>query len=714
MLTTDESILPAKTKELTMELGGSGTTKYAGFINEDYNPELTFPNCISVYDKMRKGDGTVAGVISACKGPILGAKWSFVPASEDEKDIQIAEFCERQFFEKLVWRDFLRHSLLMLDFGFMNFEKCYEVMGTELMYSKLAPRLPKSILRWQLKDGSAGITQYAMKDGMMQQLEIPAWKIFHLALHQEGDNYEGVSILRAAYKHWVYKENFYKIQAIGAERSGTGIPAAKFPEGKMPSEEEEADTILTLKNIRSSEEAYILEKGGVEFSFKTVGGGEFDFEPGINHHDRQIEKSALMQFLSIGIEKGGNAQNDSQQDLAFMSAQATAEYIAEAVQRELVREIVDLNFDGVEKYPTLTVSDIGRNKMEKLSQIIKTLADAGMLTADDTTENMIRGMMKLPEKSEEATPLPEPAGQKEEDGADASHDGHSHGTFLSKRSLTLAEDKVDWTKLQKFFDAHEKEVQKILETHSEVMKNRIADYLSGQIANGGSVTVPVTVLTQEIYAMQMEIEKAYMASYEFGKTEAIREMGKSGRIPTPEADKNFIKDHSYALAEKHAEDVKNEAVLNTQNAIRAGESAGAIAIAKKAMDARAVMQIENLVPILVTGGVNQGIGTVYENFQSEIWGWEYSAILDARTSPLCASLDGRVSKDAADLPKPPLHYRCRSRLVAILRSEVGKPAETGVPKEIKDLYKGKPWPYLQPKTAMPVSPDSPAAKITKK
>jgi SPP1 gp7 family putative phage head morphogenesis protein len=51
--------------------------------------------------------------------------------------------------------------------------------------------------------------------------------------------------------------------------------------------------------------------------------------------------------------------------------------------------------------------------------------------------------------------------------------------------------------------------------------------------------------------------------------------------------------------------------------------------------------------------------------------YEYSAIMDDRTSDLCAELDGKIfSPSEIDLYNPPNHYNCRSMLVPIYKDEV--------------------------------------------
>lgn len=67
----------------------------------------------------------------------------------------------------------------------------------------------------------------------------------------------------------------------------------------------------------------------------------------------------------------------------------------------------------------------------------------------------------------------------------------------------------------------------------------------------------------------------------------------------------------------------------------------------------------------------------------EVSGYEFSAIIDSRTSPMCESKDGRkIKKGEEDGWLPPLHYQCRSQLLPVFAWETdidySDPAE-GVP-----------------------------------
>ena len=76
-----------------VELGESGVSIFGGYIiDEDYVTELTGSQAIDTYDKMRKSDGVVKAAILACELPIRAANWYIEPASEEDKDKEIADF----------------------------------------------------------------------------------------------------------------------------------------------------------------------------------------------------------------------------------------------------------------------------------------------------------------------------------------------------------------------------------------------------------------------------------------------------------------------------------------------------------------------------------------------------------------------------------------------------------------------------------------------
>ena len=87
-------------------------------------------------------------------------------------------------------------------------------------------------------------------------VSIPASKLLVFTNDKEWDNYEWVSILRSAYKHWFYKDNFYKFDSIRQERLSVGIPVMYTPWALW--DEDKANVEKIVSNIRTTSQTGIV------------------------------------------------------------------------------------------------------------------------------------------------------------------------------------------------------------------------------------------------------------------------------------------------------------------------------------------------------------------------------------------------------------------------------------------------------------------------
>jgi SPP1 gp7 family putative phage head morphogenesis protein len=79
-------------------------------------------------------------------------------------------------------------------------------------------------------------------------------------------------------------------------------------------------------------------------------------------------------------------------------------------------------------------------------------------------------------------------------------------------------------------------------------------------------------------------------------------------------------------------------------------------------------QANGLVVTAVTSVMAQADHAVYEANTKALNGWQYVAVLDSRTTPLCASRDGHIYPlDRKDM-LPPAHYYCRSTTIPVFKS----------------------------------------------
>jgi hypothetical protein len=391
-------------KEITTELGGTGTVIVNGFLTgQDYKKELTGTKRIDIYDEMRLSDATVRAGLNVIKLAILSANWYVKPPQDSKDPTPATDFTDRQLFKSKTfsWTAFLRQALTMCDYGNAIFEKVYEQLPDgKIGWKRLAPRLSKTIFRWTLNDGlTPGIYQI-LPTG--KTAEIPRWKLLYFINEQEGSNYEGISLLRAPYKHWYYKELYYKIDAISAEKQGVGIPKIVRPPNAQA--QDIAKVRELARNMRSNEQSYLEIPQGWDIEYMDTKAEHLkNTKDMIEHHDREIAKSFLAQFLELGANAGGSYALSANQSELFLLG---LEYITKIIQEEMnhaIRELCDLNFPGLgpDDYPTLEYGAIGQVDYDKLSTALQRLSQAGMVTPTADLEKYLRASMNLPEIDED-------------------------------------------------------------------------------------------------------------------------------------------------------------------------------------------------------------------------------------------------------------------------------------------------------------------------
>jgi phage gp29-like protein len=467
-----------KPEKRGLEVGDTGTRILDGIINEEYNPKLFGERGIAVYDEMRKSDGTVRAAVQAVTLPIRAAHWYVKPASDDKADEDVAAFVHSCLFDyqSQTFPDFLRQALLSLVYGVMVFEKVFATRevegGTRIVWHKLAPRLPRSIQKWAISGGKPGITQNK-SDGT--PVEIPMDKLVVFVNEMEGENWWGTSILRAAYKHWFIKNTFYKIDAIAFERQGLGIPKGKIPENYTESDREKMEN--NLKNMRANSQSYVIEPDGYEITFMDMMARTTrDPATSIEHHNREIMKSVLAQFLELGsAEAGGSrALSEDHSKLFLQSLEAVSRSVCGVMNRHAIRELVDLNFD-VEAYPTLDFDGIRDVDAQEVAEAYKTLVESGALTPQESDETYFRDVLELPEFFENEArerPTAKVVPDDPDEAVEASEriKKNFSETFKPFRKLTFAEQKVNFETLRQKMD----ELEAQFDTETRALLNCIS------------------------------------------------------------------------------------------------------------------------------------------------------------------------------------------------------------------------------------------------
>jgi hypothetical protein len=396
------------------EYGHSGTLNiYGRIMRNDYNALFDGKNGITVFDQMDRSDGQVGAAGDIIKLPIRAANWRAIPpkdATQKEKDI--AEALHLALFGEGIWPagegwDFtLRHLLMRVTMGVGLVEKVlmFDEADGVIRWRRFAPRLPNTIDRFEVwPDGTLkNIIQYvpAPGTGTYEYRTIPAEYALISVREREGDNFFGKSIYRRLYKHWFYKDDAYRIDGIRLDRYGVGVPVAKIDEGHILLEDELDEIELTLQALRSHERAYIIEPPKVTFRIMVPEGGHggaSGLMESVNHHDAMIVRGILATFLSDHAEGLNTNRTRTLADIFLHALKAEAKAVANDLLSQAVRPFCDMNFNMVDaRYPEIEVTGIGDLTVEQLSMALAPLVTAGVVTPEDTLEEVVRKVFGLP------------------------------------------------------------------------------------------------------------------------------------------------------------------------------------------------------------------------------------------------------------------------------------------------------------------------------
>ncbi len=408
------------------ELGGSATRWRRVLGGEEYNPELMGINGLQLYDRMRRSDATIHQSLVIAKTPVLQGRWWVEAADpDDEFQVMIAEFIEKALFDwmSIGWTQFLTESLLMLDYGYYFFEKVFEfrrVDGVErLVWKKFAPRHPLDVEDWEF-DAHGGPRGVFMQEFEEEEtIWLPIDKLLVFSYQKEAGNIEGISVLRSSYKHWYYKENLYKIDAIQKERHSVGIPVIKLPPNYNKKDKELAEELG--RNLRANEQAHVVLPPLWELEFAEVRGNPVDVVKSIEHHDMKIKENVLAGFLTNTSGQG----TTTLVDLYLKASRHIADILREVINKHAIPELVFWNWPGITEFPKLRVRRIGEvTDLRTLTFALRNLIGADALRPDDDFEEWAREEFDLPRRDEDSDRVQEGIDreieeQKRQEGANA-------------------------------------------------------------------------------------------------------------------------------------------------------------------------------------------------------------------------------------------------------------------------------------------------------
>lgn len=391
-----------------LEIGSTGTEIYAGYLAEEYLKELTGKEWADKVDMMRRSDANVRMVLNAIKLPLKSSPWNITTKEKTE-----AAELQKKLFEKILFQDLNKsftqlvgEILTCLEFGYSIFDITHAVkkddeVGGYNGLKSLAYRSQRTIDRWNLNDSAdlETVTQIAYGDEG-GSYELDARFLLYFAPEREGDNFEGISVLRACYGPWFRKNEFLKKLAIGIEKFAVPTAVLTVPEG-TEGKPEMAAAKKALQCYTSGSTNYLILPKGFELTFNNVSVDVEKIRSAINAENQEMVNSILASFLLLGQNGAGSlALSGTLSDFFSQTIQYIADHISEQFERKIFKPLCQMNFGNDKVLVELTCDGLEHRANEAWATMVNGFISSGAIKADEDLEVNLREKLKLPPKKE--------------------------------------------------------------------------------------------------------------------------------------------------------------------------------------------------------------------------------------------------------------------------------------------------------------------------
>lgn len=429
-----------------MEVGDSALPRTGGYVRTDFLPELMGMQAARTFREMSMNDPVIGAILFAFNMLMRQAEWDVQPADDTGEAQEEAEFVEGVMNDMfMTWEGVVTEILTMLPYGYAPMEVVWKQRRGEnstklkssnfddgmLAPAKVALRAQYSITQWDFDEvgNATGFHQMTDTRGM---LHVPMSKCLLFRTTEELNSPIGRSILRNAYRPWLFKNRIEEIEGIGIERDLAGLPVAKIPARYMSKDASQAEKNIyamfqdIVKNIRrDKQEGLIIPSDmfpgpdgmptstpGFDLELLTTGGTrQFDTTKIIDRYDHRISTSVLADFIFLGQQAVGSFALSSDKTALFSQAVGGFfKLIASVWNGDFLPTLWRVNGKNRDKMPIMMPGDVETPNLAELATYIGAMVSAGAQFFPDTDlENRMRGFAGLPPVPEDREVVDDPA-----------------------------------------------------------------------------------------------------------------------------------------------------------------------------------------------------------------------------------------------------------------------------------------------------------------
>jgi hypothetical protein len=383
---------------------------------------------------MYYNDPVASSLVFAIKMTARKSDWRVDPASDEERDLEAADFVEQCMDDmNRPWKECINEVLSMIVYGHAPMEITYKKREGEqdepskssqfedgaIGWQSIALRSQETILRWEFYENGDIKGLWQLAPPYYRLTYIPWEKFLLFRTDYSKNNPEGRSILRGAWRPWLFKKHLEEIEAIGAERGVAGVPIAWVPPNIAAPDTTDTNAVAALsafkelvKNLRrDSQEGIVFpmvrdDKGNQMYDLTlltTQGSETAKIGEMIERKSREMLQVCLAEFIMLGAGKTGSfALSQTKVDLFLMAIETYLDLIAEVFNTCAIPRLFEMNPQfKVEDLPTIAHDGVKDMDLNNMSNYISKLVAAGAMVPDMPLMEYLRASAGLPAPTEE-------------------------------------------------------------------------------------------------------------------------------------------------------------------------------------------------------------------------------------------------------------------------------------------------------------------------
>lgn len=627
------------------------------------------------------------------------------PDAEDDDELDDDKKERIRVFEQIIeqmdgsFYDSLNGVLTSMQFGFSISEKVQKeitVNGKTWVGLKRLALKPFETFMFA-PDQFGNIRKCIQRyEGYTQDIDMS--RFVHYVQNSDVDPHYGQSELREAYRAWFSKDMAIRFWNIHLERHSSGFLKIQPSEGtEIRQGSAEYNTLVSAMSNLSPKSALMLPSG---VNAELIHPSNTDaFERAITVHDKAIAKALLVPNL-LGISEQGStgsySQSQTQLEAFLWTLEAETKRLEEIINEHVFKDLGEINF-GSGPYPRFRFKPLSEAVKMNVIKTWNELVKSGAVTATETDETHIRELLDFPEAGETEPPpamipgqmpgqsipgQPAPGQPQAKETPDETVIGKEQIKPKPdmKAAFAKAVKRVDFAVIDnnsaKITQATNNKVTEALKDGAEAIKTFIRENdLFKNPDKIADVGIPARIMTRIKKAAELGLKDAWdlgamHARKELEKASGTRFAADTMRL-TDEAAQKFLEARAYTFAGDLASSTKKKVTTVLYNGIKDGWAMDEIlSRIDDELGSQVFPHAATAVRTIIFESVNEAR---YELFASPemagfVEGLEFSAILDGRTTEVCQHMDGRdykIDNPVWEKYTPPLHFNCRSLLIAI-------------------------------------------------